>query len=53
MGFRFNADKNELSLIHDPTLMQEIYISLTNDTFKRSTEIQYKPVIYKVYKIIE
>ena len=53
MGFRFDPDTNKLDLICAPRTTQEIYISLTNDTVKRSTEDKYKPVIYKVYKIIE
>lgn len=53
MGFRFSPDTNKLDLIYVPGGTQEIYVSLTNNTFKRSTEDKYKPVIYKVYKIIE
>ena len=53
MGFRFSPDTNKLDLIYVPGHTQEIYVSLTDNTFKRSTEDKYKPVIYKVYKIIE
>lgn len=53
MGFSFSPVTNTLSLMYVPGTTQEIYRNVTNNTFKFSTEDKYKPVIYKVYKIIE
>ena len=54
MGFSFHPGTNTLSLMYVPGTTQEIYRNMTNYTFKiSSTKDYYKPVIYKVYKIIE
>lgn len=53
MGFSFSPVTNTLSLMYVPGTTQEIYRNVTNNTLKRSTKDYYKPVIYKVYKIIE
>lgn len=54
MGFSYYPDTNKLSLMYNPNFAQEITRNMTNNTFTKSSDTEkYKPVIYKVYKVIE